>query len=434
MTQLVMRFLSRMAICIVMLVTVTSGFAASNVTTGDIGDYGAWATEHNLEEFKGTLSNDLTQYRPKQMVADYVPIEARLGLMLMNALTTIAEVLDDSLVRFVIIFMLIGYAFWIMFEAYKMMTDGKGAIKALAENIVKKGGMIAIWIAVLSIGPAQVFMWIMGPIITIGTYMADLILNSVTSASGAQLPDTCAAIRDFAATHTSPNMLIDANGAADILCLPTRLSGFFLTAIAAGWEWMGAGIGTSAFTFLVGLAFVILFAIAMYRFALMALGVIADLFLGIMLLPFTAVSETLGKTSYKGIAGEIFNGFLGLFKVESLQSQITRYINAAIYFVSLSIVIGVCAALLSWTVDANLATMTPTIDSPDFTITFLTGCIVLYLAYKSDKIAKDLGGNIDAGIELGKKFEKDAVTLGKNTYGYYKKVRDIIRSGGESKK
>ena len=398
--------------------------ATSNLPMADVGDYGNWATPDNIDLFKTDITHDMEQFQPEPIVSDYVPFEAKIGLAMMNGFSIVADVLDSSLVRFAIIFMIIAYIFWSMFEAYNMMKNGSSAMD-FGVNLVKKGGVILIWIIILNFGPAQVFMWIMGPIISVGTYMSNLILNAIAGAIGTELPDTCAAIRDYAAANTSGNMLIDANAAADILCVPTRLSGFFTTAVVAGWKWMIAGIGTSAFTVLVGATFIVIFLYTGFKFLLMGLGVIMDLFLSVLMLPFTAIAETIKSTSYKGIAGDIFNGFLGLFKPESLSRQIQRFIDAAIYFVSLSIVIAVCAALLSGTVDANLASEIPTLENDGFIITLLTGCLVAYLANRADSIAKDLGGSVNDSF--GKQFGNDVKRLGKNTYGFGKKVVNIIR-------
>ena len=398
--------------------------ATSNLPMADVGDYGNWATPDNIDLFKTDITHDMEQFQPEPIVSDYVPFEAKIGLAMMNGFSIVADVLDSSLVRFAIIFMIIAYIFWSIFEAYNMMKNGSSAMD-FGVNLVKKGGVILIWIIILNFGPAQVFMWIMGPIISVGTYMSNLILNAIAGAIGTELPDTCAAIRDYAAANTSGNMLIDTNAAADILCVPTRLSGFFTTAVVAGWKWMIAGIGTSAFTVLVGATFIVIFLYTGFKFLLMGLGVIMDLFLSVLMLPFTAIAETIKSTSYKGIAGDIFNGFLGLFKPETLSRQIQRFIDAAIYFVSLSIVIAVCAALLSGTVDANLASEVPTLENSGFVPTLLTGCLVAYLANRADKIATDIGGKIDDSF--GKKFGEDVKKLGKNTYGFGKKVVDIIR-------
>ena len=421
------RIFTKIIIAVITMVIVMpcATYAASNLPMADVGDHGNWATADNIELFKTDITHDMEQFQPEPIVSDYVPFEAKIGLAMMNGFSIVADVLDSSLVRFAIIFMIIAYIFWSIFEAYNMIKNGSSAMD-FAVNLFKKGGVIIIWSIILQFGPTQVFMWIMGPIISVGTYMSNLILNAIAGAIGTELPDTCAAIRDYAAANTSGNMLIDANAAADILCVPTRLSGFFTTAVVAGWKWMIAGIGTSAFTVLVGATFIVIFLYTGFKFLLMGLGVIMDLFLSVLMLPFTAIAETIKSTSYKGIAGDIFNGFLGLFKPESLQNQIQRFINAAIYFVSLSIVIAVCAALLSGTVDANLASEIPTLENDGFIITLLTGCLVAYLANRADKIAtEDIGGKIDTSF--GKKFGDDVKRLGKNTYGFGKKVVDIIR-------
>ena len=425
-----MRFFTKIIMCGALMFAMPAFSATNTTTTGDIGDYGTWATDHNKDILTGQLTRDLNGFHKVQLVDNYVPVEAKAGLAFMNALSMVGEILDTSLVRFMIIFIVLAYMFWIMFEAYQMMTT-KSNVRELAEKIVKKGALIAIWIIVLRFGPGQIFMWVMGPIVTVGTYMSDLILNAVAAASGASLPDTCGAIREYAAAHTSARMTIDANATADMLCVPTRLSGFFYTAVAAGFKWMLAGIGHSMFTFVVGLTFVVLFVYLGFKFAFMALGVIADLFLAVFMLPFTAVVETVGKTSYKGLAGTIYNGFLGLFKVESLESQIMRFINAAIYFVSLSIVIAVCGALLAGAVDADLATHVPSINNSDFFVTLLTAMLVAYLANRADEIAKKIGGSIDAS--MGDKIKQDGKKLLNNVTDTATKWYKIIRKGGDKK-
>lgn len=382
--------------------------AVGNIPTsvdGPVGDFGSWATPHNQTLFVNNLTDDIKSFsdgfQTKMLVHDklHVPVEAKVGRAFIGAMSLVGDVLERSLVRFVSVFIIVMFIFWIMFEAYQMMKATSKA-RELVEDIIKKAILIAVWIWIIEMGPAQLFMWLMGPIISVGTYMSDLILNSITTTAGAALPDTCAAIHQYVAqTHTG-NMLLDASQTADLLCVPTRLSGFFYTAVAAGWQWMVAGIGNSALTFIAGVVFVVIFIYNIWKFALMALGVIADLFLGILMLPFTAISETVGqnKLTYDGYAGQIYNGFMGLFKTESLQSQIQRFINAMLYFVSLSIVIALCAAILSGVVDTNLASSVPTIENDGFMITLIVGCLVAYLANKAGDIAKGLGGSIGNGL------------------------------------
>ena len=155
------------------------------------------------------------------------------------------------------------------------------------------------------------------------------------------------------------------------------------------------------------------------------MGVIADLFLAIFMLPFTAIAETVGKTKYDGIAGNIFNEFLTIFNTQSLSKQIERFINAAVFFVSISIVISVCAALLSGVMDINVASGTVTISNDGMMVTLLVLALVWYLADKTKSIAGDLGGSVDDS--LGQQFGKDVVNLAKNIKNQSKKYWKLYK-------
>ena len=164
MMKYIQRFLSKILIAIVCVCISTSAIAETNIPGGDIGDYGSWATEYNMAAFADSLvgtDGDLIQFQDsfqKQLVRDYVPVEARVGLAMMNGLTHVAKILDTSLVRFMVFFMIIMYLFWIMFEAYNFMQKGDGKVEPLIMNIGKKAIWIIIWIAVLEFGPAKLFM------------------------------------------------------------------------------------------------------------------------------------------------------------------------------------------------------------------------------------------------------------------------------------
>lgn len=435
----IQRFLSKIFIAIVCMALSFSAIAATDISVTNIGDDTHWITESNITSFTDSLidtDGDLVQFQDsfqKQLVKDYVPVEARVGIAMMNALTRVAKILDTSLVRFMVIFIIVMYLFWIIFEAYNFMQKGDGKVQKFVMDLGKKAIWIIIWISILEIGPAKLFLWAMMPVVSIGTVLADFILNAVASVSGAVLPDTCNAIREYATIHTAPDMLIDANAAADLMCVPTRLSGFFTSAIATGWKWMIAGIGHSAFSFIIGAIFVIVFVWNTWKFALMALGVIMDLFLGVLMLPFTALAETITPTSYKGLAGNIFNGFLNLFDISSvkLDAQINRFINAAIYFVSLSIVIAVCAALLYGVIGSDLSAEIPTLENDGFIPTLLTGLLVGYLANRADEYAKKIGGVDKPDDSFGTKFGEDIKTWTKDAY---KIAKDWSKAIVESKK
>lgn len=428
-----MKLLRKFFSVLIMLLCLggTAFAATANLPAPDVGDHGTWATENNRDRFVADVSGDITSFQgefQKNIINNYVPVEAKVGLAFMNAFSFISRILDASLVRFVILFIILAYTFWVMFEAYTIIV-GKSKLKDKIIDILKKGMLVAIWTGILSVGPAKTFMILMSPILQVATYTSNGILNVVSGIVGMQLPDTCAAIREYAAVHISDTNILSPQTAADIMCLPTRLSGFCYTAIAVGWRWMIGGIGSSAFTFLCGGAFVAGFLYLTWRFAFIAFGVIADLFLGVIMLPFTAVAETIGKTSYKGIAGDIFNTFMGLFKAESLQTQIMRFVNAALHFIVLAVVIAVASGLISGLIDMNMGAQLPDFETPEFWISVLMAALAWYLAGHAMEFATEFGGAINT--TMGDTLEKDSKTLLNKTKVTATKWWQIIKSGGK---
>lgn len=422
----ILKFLS--IVFIGLSLVATNANAASNLNIGDIGDYGAWTTEANREAVVGSLNSDIANFAPnttKQLVSDYVPIEAKVGLAFMNAMSHVAHIIDNSLARFAIIFIILMYVFWIMGEAYNNMQTGWD-VKKLGKEIIIKTLRVAFWIIVLNAGPARIFMMLMTPIVIVGSYTADAILNATSITLGVQLPDTCSAIHSYVSSHIASSAIIDADAAANIICLPTRMSGYLASGVALGWEYIKQSIGTSAFLFVFGIVLIVMSVVNAWKFAFMAFGVIADLFLAIIMLPFTAVAETVTKTSYKGIPGTVYNAFTGLFKTESLKAQIGRVVSAAIYFVVLAVVIAVCIALMGGFIGVNNATMIPEIQNVGPMSMIITGFLVWYLASKADEIAKDWGGSIKD--EFGKKLRGDVETLAKDIKSTSKKIWDTIKS------
>ncbi|MBQ2005198.1 MAG: hypothetical protein II219_00095, partial [Alphaproteobacteria bacterium] len=113
------KFLSILLVAFTCNVSVA---ATANIPNGNIGDYGSWATKENHEMLMSAMKEDFNNFEPQiaknQIMDDYVPVEAKVGMAFMNAMTHVGAVLDSALVRFAVIFILIMYAFWIGFEAY----------------------------------------------------------------------------------------------------------------------------------------------------------------------------------------------------------------------------------------------------------------------------------------------------------------------------
>jgi hypothetical protein len=431
----ILKILSKFFVCILCAcVLCAPSFAETNVPLGDIGEYGNWITEDNMETinhdmagdaiaFQKTFTNNATNIES----SNFIPIEVRIGLMFMKALSSIDYVLQISLVRFTIMFLFIMYALWIALEAYKMSRESSD-YKTVLYDVFKKGITIAVWVLILNYGPTKIFMAIISPILALSTYISDFILESVAQAHGTDFQNTCDTIRRFVAENAatpianneSATLMIDANGAANIMCLPGRLSTYFYHATGTAFKWFtwGFGIGHPTTAIVMGAICVVIFVRCIFKYAFMTLGVVADLFLTLLMLPFTALAEALPSTSEKSYVGKILSGFLSIFNTKKLSDVISVFVNAAIYFVSLAIVIAICAGLLDYVIPNISNNSQYALDSA--MITILCGCLILYLANKADDLAKKVGGSINNSF--GKQLQGDVKTL----WGDTKKVAGKI--------
>ena len=183
-------------VCVAVPYAITPTIAIADMP--QIGSNGEWNTEDNRQIFIQDTVKDLNILRPAQdaLSPGFVPPEAKMGLSFMNAFSHISHILDTSLVRFAIVFIIIMYAFWMMLEAYNLII-AKAKLKDTVVSMTKKGFITFIWVAVLKIGPTETFMMVMSPILNIATMMSDAIFNTVSSLIGTPLPDTCGAIREY---------------------------------------------------------------------------------------------------------------------------------------------------------------------------------------------------------------------------------------------
>lgn len=420
-----LKILSKIFVCIICAcVLCIPSFAATNVPLGEIGEYGNWLTEDNIQTINTNMQAEATafeeQFTTQINSSNFVPIEVRIGLMFMKALSSIDYVLQISLVRFTIIFLFLMYALWIAVEAYKMMRESSDYKKVLYD-VFKKGIIIAVWVLILDYGPAKIFMDLMSPILAFSTYVSNFILDTVANDYGVNIPDTCTEIHRFvnqnALTHVANNetakLMVDPDVAANIMCLPGRLSVYFYNATKTAFKWFtwGFGIGHPTTAIVMGAICVVIFVKCIFKYAFMTLGVVASLFLTLLMLPFTALAEALPSSSEKSYVGQILNGFLSIFSAKKLSSVISVFVDAAIYFVSLAIIISICAALLDYILPVKNAT--PIYGLGPAMTMILCGCLILYLANKADELAKKIGGSIDNSF--GEKLKNDVKTLWKDT-------------------
>lgn len=419
----ILKILSKFFICILCLgILCAPSYAETTAPFGDVGDFGNWMTEDNIQKINTNMSDEAEKFQQDFQnnlnSSTFVPIEVRIGLMFMKALSSIDYVLQISLVRFTIMFLLVMYAFWIALEAYKTIRESTD-YKTVLYDIFKKGIIIVVWILILDYGPAKIFTIIISPILSFSTYFSDFILNTIAQTYDIHIEDTCNTIHQFVnnnattvvAGDKTASLMIDPDAAANIMCLPGRLSTYFYRATGAAFGWFKWGFGHSATAIVMGAICIVIFVKCIFKYAFMTLGVVTDLFLTLLMLPFTALAEALPNNSEKGYIGKIFNGFLSMFSTKKLSDIFYVFINAAIYFVSLAIIIAICASLLDYVIPNVQQTSSYGLESA--MITILCGCLVLYLANKADELATKVGGSIDNSF--GKQLQNDAKTLWKGT-------------------
>ena len=419
------KILSKLIICILCITCIfTASYALSNIP--EVGEYGNWVIEDNMETFHESMSEDINNAKPyfiegaKQ--SNFVPLEVKLGLMFMQAMSPIGEAIQKYLNSFTITFLFIMYAFWIGLNAYKMIRESTD-YKTVFYEIFKKGAIIVIWVLVLSIDSNEFFSNLIKPILYLGTYISDFILKNVANAQGMQFTDTCQAIHTFvneslaAADH---KLLVgDADTAAAIMCVPGRMSTFFYHALGVSWEWIKAGfrLGTPITSTIVGIVAAVMFIKCIFKYAFMTLGIVADLFFTIFMLPFTALAESMPSINEKNYAGQIFSGLLKVFNTKKFSDVLATFINVAVYFVSLSIVISICSILLELVKQIN--------SGEEFTngnamTVLLIGCLVLHIADKTEELASQLGGKVNNAF--GKQLQSDTKTIWNDIKSFGKKA------------
>lgn len=96
------------------------------------------------------------------------------------------------------------------------------------------------------------------------------------------------------------------------------------------------------------------------------------------------------------------------------------------YFVSLSMIIAVCAALISGVVNIDATTAVPTLENNDFMTFLIVGFLFAYLVNKGGEFAKKISGSIDEkgfGDKLGGDIKKLWGNTQKTATSVWKAVR-----------
>ena len=155
----ILKLLSKLFICILCACVLCAPvLAETNMPQAEVSEYGNWLNNENLGNLTQNMYNDADEFQrgfsANLNSPNFVPIEVRLGLMFMKALSSIDYVLQISLVRFTIMFLFIMYALWIAVEAYKMIRESTD-YKTVFYDVFKKGIIIVAWVLILNYGPAN---------------------------------------------------------------------------------------------------------------------------------------------------------------------------------------------------------------------------------------------------------------------------------------
>jgi hypothetical protein len=116
-----------------------------------------------------------------------------------------------------------------------------------------------------------------------------------------------------------------------------------------------------------------------------------------------------------GIAGDVYNGFLDMFKAEDLKTQTGRLVNVVLHFFVLSILIAICFVLLSGIIDTNTGNRMPNLNDSITYVEIMVAALTFWLAKNASKIATQIGGKIDH--KMGDDLEQYANTGMKKVWG-----------------
>ncbi len=332
------------------------------------------------------------------MTPGAIPIETKIAKLTIDSMTYVAQMLYPIFMNIITWFLITLLAWWIALESYALIESGSDT-KKFAESIVKKSIIVVIWIAILQSNPAQIFMFFAGPIISLGTYISDLIL---TTTVGVDTLHTCDAIRAYVASDplTTVEPFLSNETTANMLCMPARISTFFYQCISTGFYWMKYGFGTSGLMVITGIMFVIVFIINAFNFAISVLSVIADLMLTLFFLPFVAIKTCFGggDTSVKNpIVKTVFQTVTGMFATGDISKLIETLVKALFYFCILSVIAGMSYALMqgAFNTTGDLRNITPSMNDTSFMTVFLCGLLTLYMIRNAEKFSEKLGGAIN---------------------------------------
>ena len=383
--------------------------------------------ENARDKFANKVRTDLKSFFGKlaykfegawqQVEVGLYSADTKINMAFMNSMSRVSIAIYDVFIPFMNAMIIALFILWLYMESWAMWGfGGDNDYWGLGMRITKKVVTVIIWMWILNHNPMQLFLWFATPIISLAAGMSDSIINTTASITGMNVSEiSCDTI--YRTVARQADMLVDKDYVASILCMTHRIGGLMYEYVGAGIKWVIEGIGSSFWTFLVGLAFIGIFTYNIWKFSINVMGAVIDLFFVLIFLPFTAMNECFsGDTKYNGMWKPIWDGFVNFIKGSPLKSQVMKFINAAIYFIVLAVISAICIGLLS--------AINPSYAGDSMSV-LLVGILVSYLLSKADEFAKTMGavdtewGDKISGYvkNAGSKFADWAVNKFKNVKG-----------------
>ncbi|MDR0319556.1 MAG: hypothetical protein LBH81_02340 [Rickettsiales bacterium] len=313
-----------------------------------------------------------------------VPLDIRAGLLVVEGLSTVAMLIYKNLIDVIIWLLFIFFAFWWGLEAWSVVY-AKSKISDTVKKAVKKGIIITVAVFVLKSNPAEWFMILMSAVARVGNYAADLFL---TEATGMGISQSCAAVHAMVVAGGNSFGFLGPENVASVLCMTGRITEFFWTALSQSFALIGTGIGTNVALAVLGVAGVALFLWCAVKFTIMTLGVVVDMTLMLMFLPFVAFKESFkdGWSKDAPFASAIFERIANSFGGGDISGQIKKLVQVLIYIIAVALISSICYLLMKGILAENGNSMV---------YTLLGGALCAYLISQTDKIATQMGGAVD---------------------------------------
>ncbi|MDR2685444.1 MAG: hypothetical protein LBB23_01570 [Rickettsiales bacterium] len=331
--------------------------------------------------------------------ANNAPLDVHASLIIVGGLSQVASIIYDNLLDLIIFMIWIFFAFWLGIKAWDLMRT-KIQLMPFLESAAKKLIFVVIGTALLASNPAELFMMFMGGVSALGNAASNLFLSDT---GVGRVSETCADVAAWVKASGGDIKFLTSQSVGDIICLTGRTTSFFYNGIGTFLGMMTKGVLEAV----IGAAGAVVFLWCIFKFAFITLGVVVDVVLMLMFLPFTIFSEIFKGDDWGDtmILSDAMKSFAGIFGGDGISALIQKMIQVVIYIVSISLVAAISFLFMRAV-------------PKDFLNLLIGGALTAYMIYKADVLAKKMGGAVD---------DKFAKLLEQNTTAIYNNTLKLLK-------